>query len=145
MNRTALRLTLLATLLVSIGAYAQSAPPPPASIPPPPDFDRPLRPRAQPAQPPLPAPAASTLRQSLAPTLPPHNPMGQPPPTVKVRKVKGNVVEEYRAGGKLIMVRIIPAHGPIQTFYANTEGRLQPNPGQGPVAPVFYTLYQWGH
>lgn len=144
MSPRCLRVPLLSTLLLGALAMAQSAPPP-ASIPPPPDLDQPVRPHARPMSlPPAPASTARAPRQSIQPVLPPHNPMGTPP-TVHVRKVHGDVVEEYRAGGRLIMVRIIPAHGPVQTFYANRRGQLRPDPGQGPVAPVFFTIYQWGH
>ncbi len=148
MNARRIRLPAIATILLAAGAAgAQSVSPPPASIPPPPDFDQPVPMPTRPSPPAAiaPAPATSPLQQAVAPVIPAHNPMGQPPPTVSVHKVQGDVVEEYRAGGRLIMVRIIPAHGPTQTFYANTEGQLRPDPGQGPVAPVFFTLYQWGH
>ena len=147
---------LLCGVLLAGQAWAQSAPP--AGVPPPPDLDQPppaasvgvtaapAQHRAAPAAA-LPAPATSTqmLEQTIAPRLPPHDPMGQPPPTVDVRKVKGDTVEEYRAGGKLVMLRIIPAHGPVQTFYAGPDGRLQPDATQGRIPTVMYTLYQWGH
>ena len=148
MDRKFTQVLILIGALLAGSAFAQAAPPaPPASIPPPPDLNQPVQPQALPPQPPPPTPAqaASALRGSFAPTLPPHDAMGQPPPTVNVRKVKGNVVEEYRAGGNLVMIRIIPKHGPVQTFYANPQGRLQRNEHEGPVQPVFYTLYQWGH
>ncbi|MHB1283989.1 MAG: DUF2782 domain-containing protein [Metallibacterium scheffleri] len=148
MARKSTQALLLIGVLLAGSACAQSAPPMPSgSIPPPPDLDQPVQPQALPPQPPPPTPAqaASALRASLAPTLPPHDAMGQPPPTVSVRKVQGDVVEEYRAGGNLLMIRIIPRHGPVQTFYANAQGRLQRNEHEGPVQPVFYTIYQWGH
>lgn len=151
MNVRLLQCIALGTLLLAGNALAQSAPPPASSIPPPPDLDEPVQagssgmPSVQAQHLVLPSRASSTPAASIQPVIPPHDPMGQPPPKVDVRKVKGDVVEEYRVGGRLTMIRIIPEHGPVQTFYADPQGRLHPNADQGPVKPVFYTLYQWGH
>ena len=42
------------------------------------------------------------------------------------------------------MIRIVPINGPIQTFVTNDgSGRLVRDPNEGPVSPVYYTLYQW--
>ncbi|NKZ38534.1 DUF2782 domain-containing protein [Oleiagrimonas citrea] len=69
---------------------------------------------------------------------------GDPPPTVDVRTVGKDKVEEYRINGKLYMIHVIPAHGVPQTYMANSEGVLQRQAGQPPVKPVYYTIYQWG-
>ena len=70
--------------------------------------------------------------------------MNQPPPTVDVREVQGEKVEEYRINGRLYMIHVIPKHGIPQTYMANPEGELMRKPGQPPVKPVFYTIYKWG-
>ncbi|HET6631660.1 MAG TPA: DUF2782 domain-containing protein [Rhodanobacteraceae bacterium] len=86
-----------------------------------------------------PAPAVSI------PPLPgPRDANGDPVPTVTVRQEQGATVQEYRHNGRIYMIRITPAHGVTQTFLdTNGDGRLEPDPHQGPVAPVYYTLYQW--
>ena len=70
---------------------------------------------------------------------------GEPPPTMDVRKHDGDTIQEYRVAGRVTMIRIIPKHGPVQTFYADPRGRLIPDPREGPVQPVYYTLYTWQH
>ena len=60
------------------------------------------------------------------------------------RKQGEDTVEEYRQKGHLWMIRIIPIHGPIQTFFTNDgSGRLVRDPREGPVSPVYYSLYEW--
>lgn len=60
------------------------------------------------------------------------------------RKQGDDTVEEYRQHGRLWMVKIIPIHGPIQTFFTNDgSGRLVRDPNEGPVSPVYYSLYEW--
>ena len=55
-----------------------------------------------------------------------------------------DTVEEYRERGHLWMVKIVPINGPIQTFLTNDgSGRLVRDPKEGPVSPVYYSLYQW--
>jgi hypothetical protein len=120
-----------------------------APVPPPPGINDPgVKP--SPAST-APAPAASSLRGM--PDLPAlgaggHAPgrdgLNQPPPTVDVREIKGDKVEEYRINGRLYMIHVIPKHGIPQTYMANPEGELMRKPGQPPVNPVFYTIYKWG-
>jgi hypothetical protein len=99
-----------------------------------------------------PAPAASGLRG--LPDLPAlggdgsgrngRNGLGQPPPTMDIRSVGQDKVEEYRMNGKLYMIHVIPAHGVPQTYMVNPQGELMRRQGQPPVSPVFYTIYKWG-
>lgn len=70
--------------------------------------------------------------------------LGEPPPTVSVRTVGKDKVEEYRINGRLYMIHVIPAHGVPQTYMANPQGVLQRQPGQPSVQPVLYTIYKWG-
>ena len=58
---------------------------------------------------------------------------------------QGNdTVEEYRQNGHVWMIRIVPQNGPAQVFMDTTgSGRLTNDPRQGPVAPVYFSLYEW--
>jgi hypothetical protein len=71
-------------------------------------------------------------------------PPDEPPPTVSIRNVKGAVIEEYRQGNRLYMIRVVPERG-IAYTYLDTDGngRLEYEGEDGPVRPVFYTLYEW--
>jgi Protein of unknown function (DUF2782) len=61
-----------------------------------------------------------------------------------VRKQGSDTVEEYRQSGRVWMIRIVPRYGPTQTFYDNDgSGRLARDPREGPVSPVYYSLYEW--
>jgi hypothetical protein len=60
------------------------------------------------------------------------------------RKQGEDTIEEYREHGHLWMIKIVPINGPIQTFVTNDgSGRLVRDPREGPVSPVYYTLYEW--
>lgn len=61
------------------------------------------------------------------------------------RRQEGNDdVEEYREKGRLRMVRIIPRTGPEQIYMDNNDdGRLERDARDGPVSPVYFTIYQW--
>lgn len=60
------------------------------------------------------------------------------------RKQGDDTVEEYRERGHVWMIKIVPRNGPSQTFYDNDgSGRLMRDPNEGPVSPVYYTLYEW--
>lgn len=138
----------VAGLLAGVAAHAQDAHKQ-APVPPPPGLNDPgVKPA--PART-APAPAAGRLRG--VPDLPAlgadghakgRNGLNQPPPTVDVREVQGDKVEEYRINGRLYMIHVIPKHGIPQTYMANPEGQLMRHAGQPPVKPVYYTIYQWG-
>jgi len=66
-------------------------------------------------------------------------------PTVTIRKIdNGDVVEEYRQDGRLTSIRVKPARGPAYTVQdTNGDGRLDRKDMEGPVAPVYWTLYEW--
>jgi hypothetical protein len=66
-------------------------------------------------------------------------------PTVNIRQIdNGDVVEEYRQNGRLYEVRVRPRVGPTYTLRdTNGDGLLNRRDSDGPVAPVYYTLYQW--
>lgn len=141
-------------------AHGQSAPKhPPADIPPPPGLDDPgVATAAAPAQAEPAASAAATDEDAFAPLPKPDSRLVRDKASreavadrarmasseVTTRQQGTDTVEEYRQNGRLWMVRIRPASGPEQTFYAtDPSGRLVRDPNMGPVAPVYYTLYEW--
>ena len=64
--------------------------------------------------------------------------------SVTQRQQGDDNVEEYREKGRLRMLRIIPRTGPEQIYLDNNgDGRLERDPTDGPVAPVYFTIYQW--
>ena len=75
--------------------------------------------------------------------LPPPSP--ESAPAVQIRTLdNGDTVEEYRQNGRLYEVRVRPRDGVPYTLLAtNGDGRLDRRDGDGPVAPVYYTLYRW--
>ena len=64
---------------------------------------------------------------------------------VAVRTEKnGDVIEEYRVGGLLRMVKVTPSRGPAYDLMdENGDGRLDKSKGEGPVSPVYWKLYGW--
>lgn len=66
-------------------------------------------------------------------------------PTVSIRTdASGDVVEEYRQNGRLYMVKVRPPKGaPYLLLDSNGDGRLDETDGEGPVRPVYWTLYEW--
>jgi len=130
-----------------------------ADVPPPPGINDPA---SAPATPPVAdAPAADAPAQADDPLAPLPKPDSRlvrdkasrdaaatqeriASSNVTRRKQGDDTVEEYRHGGRLWMIRIIPARGPTQTFFANDgNGRFMPDPKEGPVSPVYYSLYEW--
>jgi hypothetical protein len=60
------------------------------------------------------------------------------------RQQGDDTVDEYRQNGHVWMIRIQPRNGPVETFMDTTgNGRLTRDPQQGPVAPVYFSLYEW--
>jgi len=66
-------------------------------------------------------------------------------PTVSIRTIEnGDVVEEYRQDGRLTSIKVRPLRGPAYTVHdSNGDGRLDRKDAEGPVAPVYWTLYEW--
>lgn len=61
-----------------------------------------------------------------------------------VRQEGSDRIEEFRQDGRLWMIRIVPAKGDVREFIDRTgDGRLDRGPEDGPVAPVYYRLYEW--
>ena len=68
---------------------------------------------------------------------------GAAAPTVSVRTQGDDTVEEYRQDGRITMIRITPKKGLPQTFVSSPDGKLVRDAKQGPVDPVYFTVYQW--
>jgi hypothetical protein len=63
---------------------------------------------------------------------------------VTKRQQGDDTVEEYRENGHIWMIKIVQPNGPTQTFMdTDGSGRLMRDPREGPVSPVYYTLYEW--
>lgn len=63
---------------------------------------------------------------------------------ITTRKQGDDTIEEYRQNGRVWMIKIRQPQGPTQTFYADDgSGRLVRDPKEGPVSPVYFTLYEW--
>lgn len=153
MNRASL--ILLASLVGGLSAIA--AEPPPASVPspsrssalPPPAFED----RG------VPTDAAAPIEASVEPEMPDTRPVrdkasrSREDAAAQIRTSSDSVtrrqegedtVEEYREKGRLRMVRIIPRTGPEQLYMDNNnDGRLERDSRDGPVSPVYFTIYQW--
>lgn len=59
-------------------------------------------------------------------------------------EANGDVIEEYRVGGQLRMVKVTPSRGPAYYLMdENGDGRLDKSKGEGPVSPVYWKIYGW--
>ncbi|MEL1266283.1 DUF2782 domain-containing protein [Pseudoxanthomonas putridarboris] len=64
---------------------------------------------------------------------------------VAVRTEKnGDVIEEYRVGGNLRMVKVTPSRGaPYYLYDSDGDGRLDKSKDNVDVSPVYWKLYGW--
>ena len=104
---------------------------------------------AQPETPPSEPPSQTTLIDDRDDAPIPEKILENPPPeaapTVSIRTDgSGDVVEEYRLNGRIYMVKVRPPRGlPYSLIDTNGDGRLDAKDGEGPVRPVYWTLYEW--
>lgn len=152
---------LLVCLALACTTGAIAAPPPQADVPPPPGIDDPgveaAQAPAEAAQADAAAEAART-QDPLAPLPGPDSRLVRDKASrdaaatrqriadseVTKRRQGDDTVEEYRQNGKIWMIRIVRPDGPAQTFMTNDgSGRLVRDPKEGPVSPVYFTLYEW--
>ncbi|MGH8172655.1 MAG: DUF2782 domain-containing protein [Rhodanobacteraceae bacterium] len=162
--RTSIGFLSICMLLGS--ALAIAAPPapqktsPPNDLPPPPGINDPgvssPAPQAAPASD---APIEELVEESDDPLAPLPKPDTRPvrdksdrgaspermaASEVTKRTQGTDTVEEYRQNGRVWMIRIVPQNGPTQTFMdSNGSGRLTRNPQEGPISPVYFSLYEW--
>ncbi len=66
-------------------------------------------------------------------------------PIVTIRRQdNGDTVQEYRENGRLTMVKVTTSLGVSYSLYdTNGDGLLDSSDYDGPVGPVYYTLYKW--
>ena len=150
-------LPLAAVLGTAFAAAAEQAPPK-ADVPPPPGINDPgvtaapaaAQPAANAAQPndadplaPLPKPDMRIVRDRVDRDPDAMN-RRMANSDHSTRQQGDDTVEEYRQNGHVWMIRIQPRNGPVETFMDTTgNGRLTRDPQQGPVAPVYFSLYEW--
>lgn len=129
---------------------AQTVPASTLTVLPPPSINDP---GAKPVPLAKPAASASTSKRAadaMAIPIPPlpggtaTDARGDAPPTVKVSKHDGMLIEEYYQGGNLYMVRVHPKHGVPYSYMVSKGHKLTRSPGAPPVSPVLYTILEWG-
>jgi hypothetical protein len=66
-------------------------------------------------------------------------------PQVTIRATdNGDLVEEYRQGGKVYMVHVTPKVGvPYYLYDDDRNGRLDRTDADGKLSPVYYKIYEW--
>jgi hypothetical protein len=152
-------LVTLGLFLAVSAALAADQKPPKSNAPPPPGINDPVGSATTPAQNQDAANATPTADQDpLAPLPKPDsrlvrdrasrdadaNAARMASSEVTRRKQGDDTVEEYRDKGHVWMIKISQPNGPTQTFMdRDGTGRLLSDPNQGPVSPVYYTLYEW--
>jgi hypothetical protein len=143
----------------ALALAAPPAKPPKADIPPPPGLNDPG----------VSTPAAAAAADAATPATSAADPLAPlPKPDTRIVRDKAardaaatservaasdvttrtqgtDTVEEYRQNGHVWMIRIVPQNGgPSQTFMdTNGNGRLTNDNQQGPVSPVYFSLYEW--
>jgi hypothetical protein len=160
-SRFALLWMMFATML-AIAAPPDAKSPPRAEAPPPPGINDPgvTTPKsAAPADAATPADTAPNDADPLAPLPKPDMRLvrgraDRDPQAMQqrmaasertTRQQDGDTVEEYRQNGKVWAIHIVPQNGGPDSFFMDTTGtgRLSRDPQQGPVSPVYFSLYDW--
>lgn len=94
---------------------------------------------------PAPADSAAPVEAPIPEKLP--SPVSeQTAPTVTIRSSdNGDVIEEYREGGRIYMVRITPVRGvPYYLYDDDRNGRMdRTDADKASVSPVYWTIYEW--
>ena len=155
-------LWMVTSATLAIGAPPASNAPPKADAPPPPGLNDPgvvAKPAAAPSE------AADEEAAVQAAATDPLAPLPKPDTRIvrdkadrdpnvaqrmaasqhTTRQQNGDTVDEYREHDKVWMIHIVPkGGGPEETFMDTTgTGRLTRDPQQGPVSPVYFSLYDW--
>lgn len=138
-----MRAVIFALLLPCAVAAQTDAPPPPDPLPAaaPPTSTTLVDDRGADAAEDAPTPPADAdaLPEKILEPPPP-----EAAPTVSIRSDGDDIVEEYRQNGRIYMVKVRPPKGiPYTLLDTNGDGRLDADDSDGPVRPVYYTLYEW--
>ena len=65
-------------------------------------------------------------------------------PVITVRRQGSDTIEEYRKNGQIYMIRILSQEGPPKYYVDHIgDGRLERDPREGPISPVYFKLYEW--
>lgn len=154
-------LSLVFGTTVAIAGMADPKGPPKADAPPPPGINDPgVVPTPNPVTQDAPAAAAAPANDAdpLAPLPKPDTRIvrdraDRDPQAMQQRMASSehttrhqgsDTVDEYKQNGHVWMIRIQPQNGPVETFMDTTgNGRLTRDPRQGPVSPVYFSLYEW--
>jgi hypothetical protein len=94
-----------------------------------------------PAEAAAPAPTEAPIPDKL-----PSPPSEETTPSVTIRSSEsGDVIEEYREGGRIYMVRITPVRGkPYYLYDDDRNGRMdRTDADKAGVSPVYWTVYEW--
>jgi hypothetical protein len=104
-------------------------------------------PQDEPASTEVPAAAeAADTADSPIPEKIPSPPSEETGPTVTIRSSEnGDVIEEYREGGRIFMVKITPTRGvPYYLYDDDRNGRMdRTDADKASVSPVYWTVYEW--
>lgn len=136
---------MLCLLLLSLASQAQDEPPgdalPPPSIPS--ENAAPLIAAGEQA----PEAELSTDASGRPIPLPPKVEGEDPEAEVNIRRRGTDTIEEYSIGGRIYMVKVIPANGiPYFYFDSDGDGRIESRVGEDlmePVKPAQYKLLEW--
>lgn len=112
---------------------------------PPPDMDDPGVETAPEDVPPAGTDAAAQTDRDALPEKVQAPPDGATPDvTIRTDPGTGDRIEEYRENGRLVMVKVTPERGPpYMLLDTNGDGTLDRTDGEGPVRPVYWTIYEW--
>ncbi|HET7843594.1 MAG TPA: DUF2782 domain-containing protein, partial [Xanthomonadales bacterium] len=88
--------------------------------------------------------AETTAPDANAPLPAKVRPADDVAPNVTIRQDDNVTIEEYRREGAIYMVRVTPKNGPAYEYLdTDGDGRLEGDPKEGPMQPVYYTVYEW--
>ncbi|GAB3338112.1 MULTISPECIES: DUF2782 domain-containing protein [Marilutibacter] len=63
------------------------------------------------------------------------------PEVIRSEQPNGDVIEEYRVNGRLQVVKVTPARGPVY-YLEDRDGDGRPDNGET-VSPVLWKLFEW--
>ena len=88
-------------------------------------------------------PFALTLALAACATASPEEMLAQNAVPATRTEANGDVVTEYRVGGRLTMVKVVPARGPVYYIYdRNGDGVVNDADAKG--GPMtYYKLFSW--